>query len=269
MEKLDRPEEEWHKFLVLPRSLVAIGIKSADKTLEILSDENIILGTSRNLLISSIPTDNLIETFLPFDLEFAFSAALHLTIAHTLFQFDDASAKHHTDTAHQILDQLISCGNRIAEVRKTELLHMQSLFHEFSIRVKQQGMQSLKLANTPENQASCGMNPGLVADGPGHAHAHEQGPTQGPGQIDISRSSSAKLEWPTISEEDAESMEIAQDPDPLIQSTDCLEAIGISSNEFLAIVDQISTQDLGYKMWEPQPEWMAGGHTMSQSEFDL
>lgn len=44
MEKIDRPEDEWHKFLVLTKSLVSIGIKSAVKSLEILSDENIILG---------------------------------------------------------------------------------------------------------------------------------------------------------------------------------------------------------------------------------
>lgn len=44
MEKLDQPEEEWHKFLILPRSLVSIGIKSAVKSLEILYDESITLG---------------------------------------------------------------------------------------------------------------------------------------------------------------------------------------------------------------------------------
>lgn len=262
MEKLDRPEEEWDKFLVLPQSLVSIGIKSAVKTLEILSDENIILGMSRHLQVSSILTNNWIETFLPFDLEFTFSAALHLTIAHALFRFD-ASEQHHTDTAHQIFNQLVSCGNRIAKVRRVELVHMQSLFHKFSIRVKQQGMQSLTLGNTPEHQANSSVGPVLVPDG--HRHGH------GPGneQMEVSSANSAKLEWPTISEEDAESLEMVQDPDPLVQNTDCLEAIGISSNEFLAIVDQISTQDLGYKMWEPQPEWLAGGHTMNQAEYDM
>lgn len=45
MENIDRPEEEWDTFLMLPRNLVSIGIKSAVKSLEILSDENIILGT--------------------------------------------------------------------------------------------------------------------------------------------------------------------------------------------------------------------------------
>ena len=39
MEKLIQSEEEWHKFLILPRSLVSIGIKSAVKSLEILYDE--------------------------------------------------------------------------------------------------------------------------------------------------------------------------------------------------------------------------------------
>lgn len=44
LEKLGRAEEDWQKFLTLPKSLISIGIKSADKTLQILSDENSLLG---------------------------------------------------------------------------------------------------------------------------------------------------------------------------------------------------------------------------------
>lgn len=44
MENLDRPEEEWQDFFVLPRNLVSIGIRSAVKSLEILSDDEILLG---------------------------------------------------------------------------------------------------------------------------------------------------------------------------------------------------------------------------------
>lgn len=236
MEKLDRPEEEWHKFLVLPRSLVSIGIKSAVKMLEILSDENIILGMIEELpgrpsSLTDISCTLQLETFLPFDLEFTFSAALHLTIAHALFQFD-ATERHHTGTAYQIFEQLVSCGNRVAQVRRAELMHMQFLFREFSSRIEQQGMQSLTLGNVPESQGSSGMA------------------SIGDGEMELSHADSAKLERPTVSEEDTESFEMIQDP--LMQSIDCLEAIGISSNEFLAIVDQISTQDLNYKMWDPQ-----------------
>lgn len=44
LEKLGRAEEDWQKFLALPKSLISIGIKSAVKTLQILSDENSLLG---------------------------------------------------------------------------------------------------------------------------------------------------------------------------------------------------------------------------------
>ncbi|KAJ5414180.1 hypothetical protein N7509_000807 [Penicillium cosmopolitanum] len=210
MEKLDRPEQEWLRLLILPRSLVSIGIKSAVKSLEILSDEGIIL-----------------ETFLPFDLEFTFSAALYLTIAHAVFQFDNEE-QHHTETAHRIFEQLVSGGNRVAEVRIAELTHMQFLFQEFSKRIEQQGAQSLTLSNAPEKSVSSGMD--IV---------EEQG-------------NPAALEWSTASEEDSESFSLTQDP--LAQGPYCLEAIGISSNEFLAIVDQISAHDIAHGILDPQPE---------------
>jgi hypothetical protein len=44
LEKLGRAEEDWQKFLALPISLISIGIKSAEKTLRIIGDENGLLG---------------------------------------------------------------------------------------------------------------------------------------------------------------------------------------------------------------------------------
>lgn len=44
LEKLGREEEDWQKFLTLPKSLISIGIKSAEKTLQTLSDENVFIG---------------------------------------------------------------------------------------------------------------------------------------------------------------------------------------------------------------------------------
>lgn len=247
MEKLDRPEQEWLRLLILPRSLVSIGIKSAVKSLEILSDEGIILGMLMHLFISLPVRDSLInliilETFLPFDLEFTFSAALYLTIAHAVFQFDNEE-QHHTETAHRIFEQLVSGGNRVAEVQIAELTHMQFLFQEFSKRIEQQGAQSLTLSNAPEKSVSSGMD--IV---------EEQG-------------NPAALEWSTASEEDSESFSLTQDP--LAQGPYCLEAIGISSNEFLAIVDQISAHDIAHVILDPQPEWLAEGIPISPVDFDL
>ena len=44
LEKLGREEEDWQKFLTLPKSLISIGIKSAEKILQMLSDENALVG---------------------------------------------------------------------------------------------------------------------------------------------------------------------------------------------------------------------------------
>lgn len=44
LEKLGRTEKNGQGFLALPQSLISIGIKSALKTLHILSEESIILG---------------------------------------------------------------------------------------------------------------------------------------------------------------------------------------------------------------------------------
>ena len=46
LEKLGQAEEDWQKFLALPRSLISIGIKSADKILQIIGDENGPLGAN-------------------------------------------------------------------------------------------------------------------------------------------------------------------------------------------------------------------------------
>jgi hypothetical protein len=57
LEKLGRAEEDWQKFLALPISLISIGIKSAEKTLRIIGDENGLLGTmseSFHCLVSSL-----------------------------------------------------------------------------------------------------------------------------------------------------------------------------------------------------------------------
>ncbi|PYI07533.1 hypothetical protein BO78DRAFT_443093, partial [Aspergillus sclerotiicarbonarius CBS 121057] len=135
LEKLGRAEENWQGFLALPKSLISIGIKSAIKTLHVLSDENIFL-----------------EVFLPFDLEFTYAAALHLTMGNTLFPPDTATQSY-SPLAHQILDEMISRGNKVARLRKSELTRLEGLFQVLAERVKQEGLQTLTLPGTadPEN----------------------------------------------------------------------------------------------------------------------
>ncbi|KAJ6002597.1 hypothetical protein N7451_005144, partial [Penicillium sp. IBT 35674x] len=128
LEKLGRAEEDWQKFLVLPKSLISIGIKSAEKTLQIIGNEN-----------------GLLETFLPFDHEMTYAATLHLIMANALFP-SSMHDRSYSKQAHGILDELIICGNRVARARKQELSRIEGLLQEFARRVEQAGLRLLTLS---------------------------------------------------------------------------------------------------------------------------
>ncbi|KAF4856327.1 hypothetical protein CGCSCA4_v000750 [Colletotrichum siamense] len=178
--------------------LMSTGIKSAVKTLQILSGE-----------------DTLIEVFLPFDLEYAYGAAIHLTIANALFPSTTAiDGPTHGREAHAILDDMIHKGNSVAEVRKAELTHLEFLFNEFAMRVNQPDVQpsrplvrSLQLRPFPS----------------------------------IWESSTA--------EPDLASMTTLSEPQPLgcapetPSNAEFLDSIGISSDDFLSIVEQMGSHD--------------------------
>lgn len=62
-----------------------------------------------------------IEIFLLYGLEFTYAAALHLVMTNALFpQALDGQA--YLEEAHWILDEMISNGNKVAEVRKAEYI---------------------------------------------------------------------------------------------------------------------------------------------------
>ncbi|KAE8378157.1 fungal-specific transcription factor domain-containing protein [Aspergillus bertholletiae] len=214
LEKLGRAEEDWQKFLALPKSLIFIGIKSAEKTLQILSDEN-----------------GHLETFLPFDLEFTYAAALHLTMANTLYT-PGTNDTSYSKSAHSILDEMIMCGNKVAEVRKGELHCIEGLFHEFAKRVQQEGLQVLTLS--------------------GHGLA-EAGPDENPSQE--CRGQTPPTEPPTVTESTTQSPSANHS---LTASVDALDNImGISSYEFLSIVDQIGGSEMHYVLNSGQ-DWAEG-----------
>ncbi|KAI2462765.1 hypothetical protein F4781DRAFT_419001 [Annulohypoxylon bovei var. microspora] len=118
-------DDHCESFLAQTRTVISTGIKSAAKTLQILTSEYSIL-----------------EAFLPYDVEFAFGAALHLTMANALFP-DVVDYRSCRLLTHQILNDLISRGNRVARLRKTELCHLENLYQEFQTR--QQGHRMLHL----------------------------------------------------------------------------------------------------------------------------
>ncbi|KAI1394410.1 fungal-specific transcription factor domain-containing protein [Hypoxylon trugodes] len=192
-------DENCETFLAQTGTVISIGIKSAAKSLRILTSEY-----------------SLLEAFLPYDVEFTFGAALHLTMANAIFPgiFDYQSCRQ---LAHQTLDGLISRGNRVARARQLELCHLEILYQELAAKTQQQGHQMLHLF-CPE---------GTIVD-----------PMRRENQ-DHSRV--------LMTENDPTTLTAAADPghplhplNPHVTSNmEFLDNIGISSEEFLSIVQEI------------------------------
>ncbi|RAH44558.1 Zn(II)2Cys6 transcription factor [Aspergillus brunneoviolaceus CBS 621.78] len=131
LETLTHDSLDTNDFLALTKPLLCIGIKSAVKTIEILSG-----------------TDSLLEVFLLYDLEFTYDAAIHLALAGTLFPelFDTpptpdspSPSPNPSHQAHSILDAMIHHGNRIALARKEGLMHLERLLDEVAVSVAGRG----------------------------------------------------------------------------------------------------------------------------------
>ncbi|KAH7136208.1 hypothetical protein EDB81DRAFT_949013 [Dactylonectria macrodidyma] len=180
-------DENWETFLAHTGAIISTGIKSAVKTLQILSSEY-----------------SLLEIFLPYDLEFTFGAALHLAMANALFPdvVDDQGC--YAQLARGILSDMISRGNRVAKARKMELEYLEALCQELVTQVQRQGLQTLTLFGLDDTQR-------------------------------------------LFDESDAAMTMTANgfmsDQAPVSNNMDFLDNIGISSEEFLSIVQQIGDFD--------------------------
>ncbi|OAA35555.1 C6 transcription factor [Metarhizium rileyi] len=129
-ESLGHPDDEnWDTFLARTATVISAGIKSAAKTLQILSKEY-----------------SMLEVFLPYDVEFAFGAALHLTMASAVFP-DVVDYQHCRQLAHEIIHELVSRGNRIARARTAELEYLETLCAELAAQGRRQGHQTLTLCH--------------------------------------------------------------------------------------------------------------------------
>ncbi|KAF5003856.1 hypothetical protein FDECE_9621, partial [Fusarium decemcellulare] len=196
-------DENWESFLSQTATVISTGIKSAVKTLQILTSDYSLLGY--------------VEVFTPYDLEFAFGAALHLNMATALFPgvADDQGCKL---LAHQILDNMIARGNRVARSRKQELVYLENQCQELVAQVQQQGLQTLSLA-VPDETAS---ELARKADEEQHrllTAETEPNPLLG-----------------------ADSINPMLHP-PMTSNMEFLDNIGISSEDFLSIVQQIGDSD--------------------------
>lgn len=151
-----------------------------------------------------------------------YSAAVHLTMAGTLFP-SGTDSEFYSKTAHTILSELVLAGNRVAKARKEELGRIEALLQQLARRVEQEGLRILTLAD-----------PDLVdvppvdifnEDHTPHVPAPEPGPP-----------------FPTDS--------------GTTENIDFFDSIGISSHEFMAIVDQIGNPEMLHGSSDARPDWM-------------
>ncbi|KAI8725749.1 hypothetical protein NCS52_00146800 [Fusarium sp. LHS14.1] len=203
---LGHPDDEnWESFFSQTAAVISTGIKSAVKTLQILTTEY-----------------SLLEVFLPYDLEFTFGAALHLNMATALFPgvADDQGCRQ---LGHQILDNMISRGNRVAAVRKQELVYLEVQCQELIAQVQQQGLQTLSLTAPDETDT------------------------------ELARKADAEQQQRLLSAETDANVALSMAPDSinpmhcvhphLTSNMEFLDNIGISSEDFLTIVQQIGDPD--------------------------
>ena len=175
------------------------------------------------------------EVFLPFEMEVTYGASLHLIMANALFPHSTAGYEY-SEQAHSVFDEMIFKGNRIAVARKTELSHLEDLFRELATRIESHGLQTLTLT-TPEHV----QNPeGMLENMPVHAE-------------DLSKDTAHHGPDVHVPHEGAGYLP----PSPhLPNNADLLDGMGISSYEFLSIIEQIGGAESS--LLDPGPSWEHG-----------
>ncbi|RMX85600.1 hypothetical protein D0869_03702 [Hortaea werneckii] len=133
------------------RSLLRICAQSAQHTINILGSlhSQSLLGRfcSHSIYICRILTAS--ETFIPFDLESAFSSAIVLMITATV---DPSLIRKETDwlpVAYGVLEEMEGRGNLVAGLRKSELEHLDK-----NLKSLPSAPMGSAVANEPENQTN-------------------------------------------------------------------------------------------------------------------
>lgn len=138
--------------------------------------------------------------------------------------------------AHAILDQMIANGNKIAMVRKDELAYVENLFLEVAARAESNGLQPLSLSTAVDEESGPAHNIRSAIEGE---------------KIMNQKSVDELLSGDLLHPEYPPSPCTADFPMP---STELLDDIGISSAEFLAIVDQIGNPENSYSVLDLRNE---------------
>jgi hypothetical protein len=155
-------------------------------------------------------------------------------MANALFP-SSTDERSYSQAAHSILDEMVLCGNRVAEARKGELTRIEGLFQDLAKRVEQEGLRILTLSDP-------GLAEVIPVDIADEAHSEEV-PVTEPG---MTLRSSAR---------DTRPFSAYSSPPANIDS---LDSVGISSYEFLSIVDQINNPGVQYGDMDIRSDWLAG-----------
>jgi hypothetical protein len=162
---------------------------------------------------------------LPFDLDFTVSSAIALTTIQLLFPVlvpDD----HYKAETNRIIDEMISKGNRVAELRKSDLILLQTGFgalverermaHSTPAVIQQQGLISPATFSSNVELSTLGQ-----------AGSSSVGPLQ----------MSSMIEGTTFSWSPAGTEQYA--PNDATSYNDLLAQIGLSSDNMTSLADQI------------------------------
>lgn len=102
----------------------------------------------------------IIETFVPFDREAAFASAVVLAVAATVDPSLVKNCQGRHNTACKILDEMVNCGNLIAELQRHELDELDTnlrQLQELAAAAVVSTAQSHVVQSTPESTASYNM----------------------------------------------------------------------------------------------------------------
>jgi hypothetical protein len=168
----------------------------------------------------------------------------------------------YSQKAHAILDELILYGNRVAEARQRELSRIESLFLQFSNQVEEQGLRPLTLSESVAlNSYNNNNNPQLQRNLQGNEPIIPEGRPQTDPERETGLLLEAPAPVPSASQPNNSHNNLplgAESPsagNPVGLGSD---SFGISSYEFLSIVDQITNPVLAYGELDIRPEWLAG-----------
>ena len=153
-------------------------------------------------------------------------------MANALFP-DAVDGPTSSQEAHSFQDQMISNGNKVAQVWKEELVYVEGLFLEVAARAESNGLQPLTLATTvnvekrtsDHRRANSTEEPQMNRDEDGDFVDHFA-------PIELANHGYGHSSYQAN----------------MMPSTELLDDIGISSAEFLAIVDQIGNPGASYSI---------------------